>query len=151
MVVSLLRNTLASNPKMDKKMVGWSTLKQHHLAGLLRVGTTIGVGLQLLMLGWCRTSMTTINSPRTKLISKKRFTQCSRKQLSFGIPSCIMTNLVIVGCLLLLTHQNTVLLPLEIPLTNHLFGNYSTIIWKLPIISMSIKTWSLKLKINLIN
>ena len=118
MAVLLLKSMQASNPKKVKKTVGWFILRRHHLAGLLLVGTTIGVGLLLPMLGWCRTSMTTINSPRMKLISKKRFIQCSRKQLSSGIPSYTTTNLVTVGFLLHLTRQSMGLSRLGTPLTN---------------------------------
>ena len=46
-----LKNTQVSNPKKVKKTVGWFILRRHHLAGLLLVGTTIGVGLLLPMLG----------------------------------------------------------------------------------------------------
>ena len=118
MAVSLLKSMQASNPKKAKKMDGWFIPRQHHSDGPLLVGTTIGVGLLLPMLGWCRTSMTTINSPRMKLILKKRFIQCSRKQLSSGTPSYTTTRLVTVGFLLHLTRQNMELLRLGIPLTN---------------------------------
>ena len=55
---------------------------------------------------------------KMKLISKKRFIQCSRKQPSSGIPSCIMTKQVTVGYLLHPTHQSMEPSRLGIPLTN---------------------------------
>ena len=118
MAVSLLKNMQVSSPKKVKKTVGWFIPRRHHLAGLLLVGTTIGVGLLLPMLGWCRTSMTTTNSPRMKPISKKRFIQCSRRQPSSGTPSYTTTRPVTVGFLLHLTRQSMVLSRSEIPSTN---------------------------------